>query len=79
MIREQDFWLYYLCRLDELLGGHGVWLIARHEGDVDIFDVSHLGDVLGITCYVDAQSVYGQAKPLSLPLGWNFWFASVVL
>ena len=72
MIWEQNFWLYHLSRMDKLLRGHGVWLIARHEGDVYILDVCHFGDVLGITCYVDAQSVNGQDEAVVPALGVEF-------
>ena len=46
--------------LDELLGLHGVGLVAWQEGNVDVFEFCHFGDVLGVAGDVDAQSVDGE-------------------
>ena len=57
MIGEEHLRLDDACRLDELVGCHRVGLVARQEGDVDVVDVSHLGNVLRVSGYVDAQAV----------------------
>ena len=40
--------------LDELFCCHGVWLVAGHESNVDVFNALHLWDVLRIAGDVDA-------------------------
>ena len=45
------------CGLHQLIDSHRVGLVARQEGDVDILQVGHLGDVLCVAGDVDAQSV----------------------
>ena len=57
VIGEEHLRLDDACRLDELVGCHRVGLVARQEGDVDVVDVSHLGDVLRVSGDVDAQAV----------------------
>ena len=60
MVGEQHFRLDHPCGVDELLGSHGVRLIAREEGDVNVFDFSHFRDVLGVGGDVDSQAIEGE-------------------
>ena len=54
-VRFDDF-----CGTNQLVGGHGVGLVAGQEGDVDVFDVGHFGNVFGVAGNIDAQAVDGQ-------------------
>ena len=45
---------------EELVGCHGVGLVAGEKGDVDVVEVCHLGDVLGVAGNVDAEAVEGE-------------------
>ena len=56
---------------DELLGRHGVGLVAGQEGDVDadVVELFHLGDVLGVAGDVDVEAVDGEDEAVVAPLG----------
>ena len=69
MVGEEYLRLDGLCCLDQLVGGHGVGLVAGEESDVDVLDGCHLGNVLGITGDVDAQSVDGKDVSVVSSLG----------
>ena len=60
MVGEENLRLNGLCSLYQLIDCHCVRLIAGQEGNVDIPDGFHLGDVLCVAGNVDAQSVEGQ-------------------
>ncbi len=53
----------------ELFGGHGVRLVARQKGDVNIFDVSHFGDVLSVAGDVNPHTVNGKDEAVVASLG----------
>ena len=69
MVGEQHFRLDDSRCVDTLIDGHRVGLVARQEGDVDILQVGHLGDVLRIAGDVDAQTVEGEDITVVTPLG----------
>ena len=60
MIGEEHLGLDDLGNLDHLVYSHRVGLVAGQEGHVDILDVCHLGDVLGVASNVDAEAVEGE-------------------
>lgn len=60
VVGEEHLGLDGLGSFDELFCRHRVWLVAGHEGDIDVFDGLHLWDVLRIASDVDAQAVDGQ-------------------
>ena len=53
----------------QLVGGHGVGLVAGQKGNVDVFENGHLGDVLGIAGDVDAETVEGEYVAVVTTLG----------
>ena len=57
MVGEQHFRLDDPRRIDQLLNRHGVGLVAGQESNIDILDVSHLGNVFSVAGNVDSQSV----------------------
>ena len=69
VVGEQHLRFDGLRRIDELLHRHRIGLVAGEEGDVDVFDVSHLGDVLGVTSDVDPQPVKGEDEAIVAPFG----------
>ena len=60
VIGEEHLGLDDLGSIDHLIDRHRVGLVAGQEGNVDVLQVGHLGDVLGITSDVDAQTVEGE-------------------
>ena len=60
VVGEEHLGLDGLGGTYQLVDGHGVGLVAGQEGDVDVFQLCHLGDVLGVAGDVDAQSVEGE-------------------
>ena len=60
VVREEDTRLHRLGSTNELVGCHGVRLVAWKEGDVDVPQVRHLFDVLGVASDVDAETVDGE-------------------
>lgn len=69
VIREQHPGAYHFGGMYQLLRGHRVGLVAGQEGDVDVLDGLHLGDVLGVAGDVDAQAVEGEDVAVVAPLG----------
>ena len=69
MIGEQHFRLDSLGSLYQLFCGHRIGLVTGQEGDVDILDSRHLGNVLRVACDIDSQSVDGQDIAIVAPLG----------
>ena len=59
VIGEQHLWLDDLCGIQQLINGHGEWLVARQERNINILDVCHFGNILRIASDVDAQAVDG--------------------
>ena len=54
MIGEQHLWFDDACGMNKLVHRHGVRLVARQEGNVNVFEFSHFGDVLGISGDIDS-------------------------
>ena len=54
MVGKQYLWLHYFCSVNQLLGSHCVWLVAGQEGNVDVFDVFHFGNVFSIAGNVNS-------------------------
>ena len=59
VIREQHFWLDHLSCTHQLLRRHRIRLVARQESNVDILDLRHLGNILGIASNIDTQAIDG--------------------
>ncbi len=57
MIGEEYLRLDRFRCLYQLVDCHCEWLVAGQEGDVDILDGLHLGDVLCVASNIDAQTV----------------------
>ena len=57
------------CCLHQLIDSHRVGLVAGQEGDVDVLQIGHLGDILSVTCDIDAQIVEGEDIAVVTPLG----------
>ena len=57
MIGEEHFRLDHSSCVDKLARSHGVWLVAWHEGDVDVADARHLRNVLGVSRDIDSNTV----------------------
>ena len=60
MIREEHFRTDDFGNFDHLFRRHGVWLIARQESDVNIFDIRHFRNIFRVACNVNPQPVKGQ-------------------
>ena len=69
MIGEQHFRLDSLGSLYQLFCGHRIGLVTGQEGDVDILDSRHLGNVLRVACNIDSQPVDSQDIAIVAPLG----------
>ena len=69
MVGEQHFRLDYLCRIDQLLHRHSVRLVAGEEGNVNVLDVGHFWDVLGVASDIDSQPVEGKDEAVVASLG----------
>ena len=69
VVGEEDAGTDDLGGVDQLFDGHGVGLVAREEGDVDVFELGHLGDVLSVASNVDAQAVDGEYIAVVTTLG----------
>ena len=77
VVREENSRLHHLGGTDKLVGCHGVWLVARKEGDVNVLQFRHLFDVLSVACDVNAEAVDGNHiaivtslwMELEMPLG----------
>ena len=80
MVREQHFRPDHPRCVNKLFDRHGVGLIARHEGDINVFDFGHLRNVFGVACDVDSQSVEGKDEAIIPSLGMELLmsFGSVV-
>ena len=52
-----------------LFDGHRIGLVAGQEGDGDVLDIGHLGDVLRVACDVDAHAVEGEDIAVVTTLG----------
>ena len=72
MVREKDLRVYGLRGRCGLFGSHGVGLVDRQESDVDIFDIFHFRDGLGVACDIDAEAVYGQDVAVVATIGMEF-------
>ena len=57
MIGEEHLWADDTCSTDKLVGRHCVGLVAWQEGDVDVVDVGHFGNVFRVAGNVDTQTV----------------------
>ena len=55
--------------VDHLIDRHRVGLVAGQEGDIDVLQIGHLGDVLSIACDIDAQTVEGEHITVVASLG----------
>ena len=55
--------------VDHLIDRHRVALVAGQEGDIDVLQVGHLGDVLRVSCDIDAQTVEGEHVAVVTALG----------
>ena len=60
MIREEHLRFDGLCSLNQLINRHCIRLVARQEGNVDILNLCHLGDILGVASNIYAQAIDGQ-------------------
>ena len=60
VIREQHLRFDHPRRIDELLDGHRVGLVTGEEGNIDVLDVGHFGDVLGVASDIDFQAIQGE-------------------
>ena len=69
VIREQHFWLDSPSSVDKLFDCHGVGLVARQEGNIDVLDVCHFGDILSVACDVDPQTVKSEDEAVIPSLG----------
>ena len=69
MVGEEDLRLNDPCSVDTLIDGHRVGLVTGQEGNVDILQVGHLGDILRIASDVDAQTVEGEDIAVVASLG----------
>ena len=69
VIGKQHPWFDDLGGTDKLLGCHRVGLVAGQEGNVDVLDLLHLGDLFGITRDIDAQAVERQDVAIVAALG----------
>ena len=69
VVGEEYLGLDDLRSVDTLLDSHGVRLVAGQEGDVDILQVGHLGDVLRVASDVDAETVEGEYVAVVTALG----------
>ena len=55
-----------------LFGRHGVGEVAGEEGEVDIAEGGHLGDVFGVAGDVDAEAAEGEDVAVVAALGVEF-------
>ena len=69
VIGEEHLGLDDLCGVGSLFDGHRIRLVAGQESDVDVLDIGHLGDVLGVACDVDAHAVEGKDIAVVTTLG----------
>ena len=69
MVGEENLRLNDPCSVDTLMDSHCVGLVTRQEGNVDILQVGHLGDILRIASDVDAQPVEGEDIAVVASLG----------
>ncbi len=60
VVGEEHLGFDDLRGIDTLIYGHGVGLVAGQEGDVDVLQLCHLRDVLGVAGDVDAEAVEGE-------------------
>ena len=72
MIWDQDFGFYSESCFLSLINGHGVGLIHRKEGEVNIFNLSHFRDILGVTGDVNASAVNIQYIAVAVSFGVEF-------
>ena len=50
-------------------------MVHREEGNVNVFQVSHLGDILGVAGHVDAEAVDGEDIAVAVALGMEHFAA----
>ena len=60
MIREEHLRFDGLCSLNQLINRHCIRLVARQEGNVDILNLCHLGDILSVASDIYAQAIDGE-------------------
>ena len=60
MVWDEDFRRESLGSGDALLRGHCIRLIDREEGEVDVSEIGHLGDVFGVAGDVNPKPVEGE-------------------
>ena len=53
----------------QLVCSHRIGLVAGQEGNVDVFYIGHLGDVLSVACNVDTHAVEGEDIAVVTTLG----------
>ena len=68
MIREEHLGLDELCGAGCLLGWHDERLVGGEECHVNVFDVPHLWNILGIAGDIYTETVKSQYEPVVTPL-----------
>src|SRR3712207_641343 len=68
MIGKKHPWSKHPCSPCRLFGSHGIRLIGRQKGNVDIFQVSHFLNILGVAGNVYSQSVKRKDVTVIAPL-----------
>lgn len=79
MIREEYLGLDELGGAGCLLRGHGERLVGGEESHVNVFDVPHLWNILGIAGDIYTETVKSQYETVVPAFGMIFLFAQVVL
>ena len=69
VIREQHLGFDNLCCTYQLIGRHRIRLVTRQESNVDILNLRHLRDILGIAGNIDTQAIDGKDIAIIAPLG----------
>ena len=69
VVRDEDLGGDGLGSGDALVHSHRKGLVHREEGDVNVFQVRHLGDVFGVAGDVDAETVDGEDITVAVALG----------
>ena len=69
VVGEEHLGFDDLCGVDTLVDRHRVGLVAGQEGHVDVLDVCHLRNVLGVACDVDTETVEREDVAVVTSLG----------
>ena len=68
MVRVNDAWAEGVDGGSGLALGHGIWQVEADEGHIDVFQVTHFRDVLGVATDIDAGAAEGDDIAIAAPL-----------